>query len=127
MAITKSFNRRTNTWYAYETSYVWDEALQKKVQKRKCIGKFDPETNQIVKNGPRGRPQLTPEEIARNNVVAAAPAPVPSVPEAKLVILLKRLEGLEILSHSILNEVTAIKNEINELIKTSASSAQEGK
>ena len=127
MAINKSFNRRTNTWYAYETNYVWDEARQKKVQKRKCIGKFDPETNQIVKNGPRGRPQLTPEEIAWNNVVAAAPAPVPSVPEAKLVILLKRLEGLEILSNSILNEVTAIKNEINELIKTSASSAQEGK
>ena len=127
MAINKSFNRRTNTWYAYETNYVWDEARQKKVQKRKCIGKFDPETNQIVKNGPRGRPQLTPEEIAWNNVVAAAPAPVPSVPEAKLVIILKRLEGLEILSNSILNEVTAIKNEINELIKTSASSAQEGK
>ena len=117
MAITKSFNRRTNTWYAYETSYVWDEARQKKVQKRKCIGKFDPETNQIVKNGPRGRPQLTPEEIARKDVVVVASAP--SIPNSSLTSLLKRLDALERLSGAVLNEVTAIKTEISILMQAS--------
>ena len=44
MSIPKSFNKHTNTWYAYDTTYVFDEALGRKVQKRKCIGKFDPAT-----------------------------------------------------------------------------------
>ena len=56
MSITRSFNKHTNTTYAYETSYVWDNELQRKVQKKKCIGKFDSQTDEIVPNGRRGRP-----------------------------------------------------------------------
>lgn len=56
MSITKSFNKHNGTYYAYETTYVWDETLQKKRQKKQCIGKFDPETNEIIPNGKRGRP-----------------------------------------------------------------------
>ena len=59
MSITKSYNRRTNTYYAYETSYEWDEAKQKKVQKRRCIGQFDPETGKIIPNGKVGRPSVS--------------------------------------------------------------------
>ncbi len=44
MSIPKSFNKHTNTRYAYETTCVFDEALGRKVHKRKCIGKFDPAT-----------------------------------------------------------------------------------
>lgn len=56
MSITKSYNKHTNTYYAYDTTYVWDEKLQKKVQKKVCIGKYDPETGAIVPNAKRGRP-----------------------------------------------------------------------
>ena len=59
MSITRSYNKRTNTTYAYETTYVWSDELQRKVQKKKCIGKFDPQTDEIVPNGRRGRPQGT--------------------------------------------------------------------
>ena len=51
MYVTRSFNKRMNVWYAYEVDYVWDELRQKKVQKRRCIGKFDPETDQVIPNG----------------------------------------------------------------------------
>lgn len=57
MTITRSYNKHTNTYYAYETSYVWDEKAQKKVQKKQCIGKFDPETDKIIPTGKRGRPR----------------------------------------------------------------------
>ena len=57
MTITKSYNRHTNTWYAYDTTYVFDETKNKKVQKRKCIGKYDPVTDCIIETGRRGRPQ----------------------------------------------------------------------
>lgn len=56
MSITKSYNKHTDTYYAYDTTYVWDEKSQKKVQKKVCIGKFDPETGNIIPNAKRGRP-----------------------------------------------------------------------
>ena len=48
MSITRSYNKYTNTYYAYDTSYVWDEKAQKKVQVKRYIGKFDPETDEII-------------------------------------------------------------------------------
>lgn len=56
MSITKSYNHRTKTTYAYETSYEWDPSRQKRVQRKHCIGQFDPETGEIIPNGKRGRP-----------------------------------------------------------------------
>lgn len=58
MSITKSYNKHTDTYYAYETSYVWDDKLQKKVQKKVCIGHFDPQTGDIIPNARRGRPGI---------------------------------------------------------------------
>ena len=59
MSITKSYNRHTNTYYAYETSYEWDETKQKKVQKKRCIGQFDPKTGEVIPNGKVGRPSIS--------------------------------------------------------------------
>ena len=38
MSVTKSFNKHNNTYYAYDTRYVWDEERQKKIQQKRCIG-----------------------------------------------------------------------------------------
>ena len=56
MSITKSYNKHNNTYYAYDTTYVWDETAQRKIQKKVCIGKYDPETGQVIPNAKRGRP-----------------------------------------------------------------------
>lgn len=63
MSITKSYNKHTDTYYAYETSYVWDDKRQKKVQKKVCVGHFDPQTGEIIPNAKRGRPGI--KEIVR--------------------------------------------------------------
>ena len=55
MSVTKSYNKHNGTYYAYDTQYVWDKTLQKRVQRKRCIGKFDPVTGDIIKNGSRGR------------------------------------------------------------------------
>ena len=55
MSITRSYNKHTDTYYAYETTYVWSEEHQKKIQKKVCIGQFDKEGN-IIPNAKRGRP-----------------------------------------------------------------------
>ncbi len=57
MSITRSYNKHNGIWYAYDTTYIWDETQKKKVQKKKCIGQFDPETGEVIANGGRGRPK----------------------------------------------------------------------
>ena len=65
MSITRSYNKHTDTYYAYDTTYEWDEKAQKKVQRKKCIGKYDPLTGEIIRTGKRGRPlkQAVPQGI----------------------------------------------------------------
>ena len=65
MSITRSYNKYTNTYYAYDTTYEWDEKAQKKVQRKKCIGKYDPLTGEIIPTGKRGRPlkQAVPQDV----------------------------------------------------------------
>lgn len=61
MSITKSFNKHNNTYYAYDTRYEWNETQQKKIQVKRCIGKFDPVTGDIVPTGKRGRKSTSPD------------------------------------------------------------------
>lgn len=96
MSITKSYNKHTNTYYAYDTTYVWDEKTKRKVQKKVCIGKYDPETGEVVPNAKRGRPskQMT--------VAAATERGIPKIPE------------------SVSSEISAAIAEINELESSAA-------
>ena len=64
MSITKSYNKYTDTYYAYKTTYEWDEKSQRKVQKKVCIGKYDPETGEVIPNGRRGRPAKQQNHMA---------------------------------------------------------------
>ena len=66
MSITKSYNKYTDTYYAYNTTYVWDEESQRKVQKKVCIGQYDPETGGIIPNAKRGRPSK-PKTLPQTN------------------------------------------------------------
>ena len=70
MSITKSYNKHTDTYYAYDTTYVWDEESQRKVQKKVCIGQYDPETGEVIPNAKRGRPskQKTSPQIKQQPV-----------------------------------------------------------
>ncbi|MCD8307008.1 MAG: hypothetical protein LUD51_02070 [Clostridia bacterium] len=56
MSICKSYNKNTGVYYTYEITYTWDDELRKKVQHKKCVGKFDPVTGELVPNGKVGRP-----------------------------------------------------------------------
>lgn len=71
MSITKSYNKQTGTYYAYETTYEWSDEKQKKVQRKRCIGQFDPDTGRVIPNGRVGRPSLS--EQSRPPAKAAAP------------------------------------------------------
>lgn len=73
MAIVRSYNKHTGVCYAYDVQYVWDDKAQKKVPVRKCIGKFDPITNEIIPNGKRGPKPVelndTTTSLAKSSVI----------------------------------------------------------
>jgi hypothetical protein len=60
MSVTKSYNKNNNTYYVYDTQYEWDEVQQKRVQIKRCIGKFDPVTGDIIPTGKRGKKSTAP-------------------------------------------------------------------
>lgn len=99
MSITKSYNKYNNIYYAYETSYEWDEVKQKKVQKRKCIGQFDPATGKVIPNGKVGRPVkpfpiVLPGTDSNMSEPPVETAPVKPSPDlGKLVASLEAIEN----------------------------------
>jgi len=48
----------------------WSDEKQKKVQRKRCIGKFDPDTSKVIPNGKVGRPSLSklPGTSVRNEI-----------------------------------------------------------
>ena len=104
MTITKSYNKHTNTWYVYDTTYVFAETKNKKVQKRKCIGKYDPVTDSIIETGSRGRPQKVLESLPKSDSK--------SIGSCSLDIdsALKRIASIQKIIAELQSELTELKD-----------------
>lgn len=55
MAIIKQYHKDTDTIYVYESVSYWDADKGQSRSRRKCIGKIDPATGEMVPTGKRGR------------------------------------------------------------------------
>ena len=55
--IVKSYNKRNNTYYVYESTSYWDASTKKPRNHRRLIGKIDPISGEVVPTGKRGRPR----------------------------------------------------------------------
>ena len=115
MAITSSFNKRTGTRYAYETTYEWDEAAQRKVQRRRCVGHFDPETGEVVPNGGRGRPRSGGRAEAAPPPREPGGGPLPP-DAAALASLSERLAALEASCSSLAEEAHSMNEQVMAMI-----------
>ena len=108
MSISKSYNKKTGVHYAYETTYEWSEELQKKVQRRHCIGQFDPDTGEIVPNKKVGRPSVKASPKQKKQATTGTTL-VTSANKKQLVSRLKKVESkLSALS----SEIATLNNEI---------------
>jgi Transposase DDE domain len=63
-------NKRTGVTYAYESIAYWDKEKKQSRAKRKCIGKVDPQTQQIISTHKRQLPQVAQD---------IKPGPVPII------------------------------------------------
>lgn len=66
--IVRSYNKANNTTYCYESVSYRDPITKKPRSHRRCIGKLNPETGQIVPTGKRGRPKKEPPEAVEGSV-----------------------------------------------------------
>ena len=116
MSITRSYNKYTDTYYAYETTYEWDSQAQKKVQRKKCIGKYDPLTGEIIPTGKRGRPlkQPTPQSDA-----SVGEGTNPNLEEllSKAHELSSRLDAIDTLLAQAVQDVRLLRQHTDALIQ----------
>lgn len=121
MSISRSFNKNTGVTYVYDVyENYWDKEKKKYVQKRRLIGKIDPETGQIVPTRSR----------KKSPSVSGSSAPLESDYEAlyhqaareleqknlEISLLTSRLEKLENELSSVLNGVIpALRRQADQL------------
>lgn len=114
MSITKSYNKQTDTYYAYETTYEWSDEKQKKVQRKRCIGKFDPDTGKVIPNGKVGRPSLSrlprtsaKSDTPRNELLDISPDDIKKL-TARLNKIEEALQALSVEIHDLCVEVESL-------------------
>ena len=112
MSITKSYNKHTGIYYAYETTYEWSDEKQKKVQRKHCIGQFDPETGEVIPNGKVGRPGKKTSNPSRHkrddSASVSSKLAIGSEDASKLISRLVILE----------TKTTELSEEIREVIRS---------
>ena len=112
MSITKSYNKQTDTYYAYETTYEWSDDKQKRVQRKRCIGKFDPDTGMVIPNGKVGRPSH-PKQSGAPAKSAASEKKNRSIQPGDAGELTARLTRIEETLQALSAEIHALCAEIN--------------
>ncbi len=90
-----SFNAATQTRYVYLNTIYWDDTANKKVIKRKIVGKIDPITGQEVETGPVGRPRHQSQKSTSQKCGSDCRGTNPSDVASSLEELSATLERLE--------------------------------
>ena len=123
MAIVKSYQRKTDTTYVYESEAYWDPEKKQSRSKRKLIGKIDKETGDIIPTGKRGRPKNAEEQAE-----PGAEAPQMMEPGTEAI---QKLEGMiEAQKHEILSlrtELDGLKKENRQLLKSRREEAEKNR
>lgn len=114
MSLTKSYNKQTNTYYAYKITYEWSDERQKKIQRKRCIGKFDPDTGKAIPNGKVGCPSLSKlsgisvkSKTSKNKIFDIQPDDIKNL-TAKLNKIEEALQVLSIGIHDLHAEIESL-------------------
>lgn len=115
MSITKSYNKKTNTYYAYETTYEWSDEKQKKVQRKRCIGHFDPSTGEVIPNGKVGRPSLLDKKPESADTHTIPDGATPIAPASEIKKLSAKLLKIEETVWALSDEIHDLRVEIDSI------------
>lgn len=63
-SIVKMHNKKSGVTYVYESESYWDKEKQQPRNRRKLIGKLDPETGKVVPTEKKGRSSASTEALA---------------------------------------------------------------
>ena len=69
--IIKQYNKATDTYYVFENESFWVPELKQTRTKRRCIGKIDKDTGEIIPTGGRGRKKKAPQVSADESIGSA--------------------------------------------------------
>lgn len=113
MAIVKLMNKKNGVVYVYESKSYWDSEKQQARNKRKLIGKVDPETGEIIPTAGRGRPRKekpVPAETEEQIRIREAD-------QKRIIALSQEVGQKDQLIHEQKEEIAALKERIADLKK----------
>ena len=122
MAIIKQYHKDTDTTYVYESTSYWDPELKQARSQRKCIGKIDPETGEMIPTGKRGKKNTASEGKNSNEDYSKLLASYENVKKENLA-LNTRIASLEKELSDTSKELARYRNtlnKVNELIMHAA-------
>ena len=122
MAIIKQYHKDTDTTYVYESTSYWDPELKQARSQRKCIGKIDPETGEMIPTGKRGKKNTASEGKNSNEDYSKLLASYEDVKKENLA-LNTRIASLEKELSDASKELARYRNtlnKVNELIMHAA-------
>ena len=102
MGIVKSYQKKTDTTYVYESEAYWDPEKKQSRSKRRLIGKIDKKTGEIVPTGKRGRKKRTSvssetaESDRRSGNTGADPADKERIGKLESVIEVQKVEIIDL-------------------------------
>ena len=67
-AIVYQINKKTGVTYVYESTSFWDKEKQQSRAKRRCIGRIDPETQEVIPTRKRGTPSENKKKAQKGPV-----------------------------------------------------------
>jgi uncharacterized coiled-coil DUF342 family protein len=114
MAIIKQYHKDTDTTYVYESTSYWDPELKQARSQRKCIGKIDPETGEMIPTGKRGRKNTASEEKNSNEDYSKLLASYEDVKKENLT-LNTRIASLEKELSDTSKELNRYRNTLNKV------------
>lgn len=103
MSIIKQYHKDTDTTYVYESESYWDPELKQARSRRKCIGKIDPETGEMIPTGKRGRKKNQSESVTAES--------------EELTKLHAAYEKVQKENHSLSKKIASLETELSDALK----------
>ena len=116
MGIVKSYQKKTDTTYVYESEAYWDPEKKQSRSKRRLIGKIDKETGEIVPTGKRGRKKKMPSDPAGSSRPVSRPGGADSADEERIGKLENVIEEQKAEIIDLKTQVDSLRKENNKLL-----------
>ena len=126
MGIVKSYQKKTDTTYVYESEAYWDPEKKQSRSKRRLIGKIDKETGEVVPTGKRGRKKKTSSDPEGSSKSVSRPVDADSADQERIRKLESVIEEQKVEIIDLKTQVDSLRKENSKLLAETRKAKKQG-